>query len=67
MPRHDFGMLRHVFKILFSNRLGMLRHELGMPRHAGLGFLTEGPHAAAWQNHAVACSLILPKFASFNS
>ena len=60
MPRHDLGMLRHVFKILFSNRLGMLRHELGMPWHAGLGFLTKGPHAAA-------CSHDLPNLASFDS
>ena len=66
MPRHDLGMLRHVLKILFLNRLGMLRHELGMLRHANLGFLTEGPHAAAWQNHVAACSRALPNFASFD-
>ena len=59
MPRHELGMPRH--------ELGMPRHELGMPRHAGLGFLTEASHAAVWQNHAAACSLVLPKFASFNS
>ena len=67
MPRHDLGMLGHVFKILFSNRLGMLRHKLGMSRHAGLGFLTGRPHAVAWQNHAAACSHDLPNFASFDS
>ena len=45
----------------------MPRHELGMPRHAGLRFLTEGPHAAAWQNHAAACSHDLPNLAFFDS
>ena len=67
MPRHDLGMLRHVLKILFLNRLGMRRHELGMLRHASLEFLTEGPHAAAWQNHVAACSRDLPNLASFDS
>ena len=60
MPQHDLGMKRHVLKILFLNRHGMLRH-------ASLGFLTEGPHAAAWQNHVVACSRDLPNLASFDS
>ena len=52
MSRHGLGMLRHVFKILFLHRLGMLRH-------ASLGFLTEVPHAAA-------CALALPRIASFD-
>ena len=49
MPWHGLGMLRHVFKILSLNRLGMLRHAVlwfltavhlmlrhdkTMPRHA---------------------------------
>ena len=45
----------------------MLGHELGMLRHASLGFLTEASHAAAWQNHAAACSRALPNIASFDS
>ena len=53
-------MLRHEWKILFLNHHGMLRH-------ANLGFLTKVAHAAAWQNHAAACSRALPNFASFDS
>ena len=45
----------------------MLRHELGMLRHASLGFLTDVAHAAAWQNHVAACSRALPKITSFDS
>ena len=61
------GMIWHAWKIWFLHSLGMLRHEWGMPRHASLGFLTGRPHAAAWQNHAAACSRDLPNFASFDS
>ena len=45
----------------------MPRHGLGMLRHARLGFLTVSAHAAAWQNHAAACSRTFPNFASFDS
>ena len=45
----------------------MPRRDLGMLRHASLGFLTEASHAAARQNHAAACSRALPNIASFDS
>ena len=61
------GMLRHAWKIWFLSCHGMLRHEWGMLRYASLGFLTRRPHAAAWRNHAMACSRDLPNFASFDS
>ena len=37
----------------------MPRHELGMPRHASLGFLTESSKSA----HAAAQGLVMPRHA----
>ena len=53
-------MIWHAAACLENYVFEPLWHELGMLGHASLGFLTEGPHAAA-------CSRDLPNLAFFDS